>query len=211
MVKTTKFPDLNQSAVSGRIISISSELHRAAPSSTKFANVNEVASLGAPKDVNESKDLSAHGLYGRSKLANIAFTRMLVDKVIHPNKYKVIVMATHPGAVHTAQQDQFKEAYGEVIGTALKYATIPFMKTPDQGSASTVWAAVDPSVEAEKEKWQGAYVTNPGEKSDPSSQALDDEIAENLWKLSKQLIEEQVGKDGLADWDMTTTAKAPMA
>jgi hypothetical protein len=54
--------------------------------------------------------------------------------------------------VHTAQQDQFKEAYGDVFGTVMKYVTIPFMRTPEQGSLSTLYAATSDDVE--KNNWQ---------------------------------------------------------
>ncbi|KAL4261091.1 NAD(P)-binding domain superfamily protein [Pleurotus pulmonarius] len=204
MIKTSKFPTLNQARVP-RIVTISSELHRTAPGSIKFSNKSEVASTGASKETNESKDLSANSLYARTKVANILFTRRLVDSVLTPNNIDIMALATHPGAVHTGQQDQFKEAYGEVLGSVLKSVTVPFMKDPNQGSASTVWAAVSREVDGSdggggKAKWQGSYVTNPGTKSEPTAQASNDQLAKNLWRLSEELIQEKLGSDGLLKW-----------
>ncbi|KAJ8703451.1 hypothetical protein PTI98_002072 [Pleurotus ostreatus] len=206
MIETSKFPTLNAAqARVPRIVTISSELHRTAPGSIKFSNKAEVASTGASKETNESKDLSANSLYARTKVANILFTRRLVDSVLAPNNINVMALATHPGAVHTGQQDQFKEAYGEVIGSVLKSVTVPFMKDPNQGSASTVWAAVSREVDGSdgaggRNKWQGSYVTDPGTKSNPTAQASNDELANNLWRLSEELIREKLGSDALLKW-----------
>jgi len=128
-----------------RIVSVSSELHRAASSSVRFDSVQELNDMK-----NESvKGLlgEANTLYARSKLANILFIKGLVKRALvatgTPNIY---ALASHPGAVHTGQQDQFKEAYGGVFGTIMKAAVVPFMRNPDQGSLSTLWAATSEDV-----------------------------------------------------------------
>ncbi|KAF4605880.1 hypothetical protein EYR40_004671 [Pleurotus pulmonarius] len=104
-----------------------------------------------------------------------------------PNNTNIMALAIHPGAVHTGQQDQFKEAYGEVLG------------------AGTVWAAVSREVDGSdggggKAKWQGSYVTDPGMKSNPTAQASIDELAKNLWRLREELVQEKLGSDGLLKW-----------
>ncbi|KAL0948475.1 hypothetical protein HGRIS_011044 [Hohenbuehelia grisea] len=203
MYRTSRFPPLGAARPRApRIVSISSELHRMAPNSSTFASEEEVVGT----EDNQSATMSAVGLYARSKLANLLFTRYFVNNVIKKNGYNMMALATHPGAVHTGQQAQFKEAYGTILGTMLEAVTIPFMRNPEQGSASTVWAAVSPAVDgsdgkSESEKWQGAYVTDPGVKSVPSGMALDDEIAENLWRLSEELVAEKLGADALLDWE----------
>jgi hypothetical protein len=49
--------------------------------------------------------------------------------------------------VHTAQQDQLKEAYGETFGTVMKHVVIPFMRNPEQGSLSTLYAATSDDID----------------------------------------------------------------
>lgn len=175
-----------------RIVSVSSELHRTAPSKTKFADPAEIT--------DQASELSALELYSRSKLANILFTKYgLVERVIRPTGARIFALATHPGAVATGQQEQFKEAYGNIVGTLMKAATVPFMRNPEQGSLSTLWAAT--SEEVEKNGWQGHYFSDPGTLGKESSQASDEELGRNLWNVSELLIKQKMGDKGLLPWD----------
>lgn len=189
---TSKIPD----APRPRIVSVSSELHRAAPSGVQFASVDEL----------KDHSISSVGLYGRSKLANILFTKFgLEDRVFRPNNDRIIAVTTHPGAVHTGQQDQFKEAYGTVFGTVLKYSVIPFMRAPDQGSLSTLWAAT--SEDIEQHNYEGKYFTDPDVTGSESKQACSPELGRNLWKLSEDIIRDKVGPDALLPWDAEETVE----
>ncbi|KAG8946682.1 hypothetical protein FRC03_001312 [Tulasnella sp. 419] len=173
-----------------RIISVSSSLHQATPSDIKFQSLEEL----------NNPDLRTDVYYDRSKLALILHTKYgLVQRVIAPHQDSIYALATHPGAVHTDQQDQFKEAYGPVFGTMLKGLVVPFMRNPEQGSLSTLWAATSPEVI--QKDYQGVYVQNPGYIGGETKQAQDPELGENLWKLNNQLILEKLGKDGLLPWD----------
>ncbi|EMD37864.1 hypothetical protein CERSUDRAFT_136766 [Gelatoporia subvermispora B] len=194
-----------------RIVAVSSELHRAAPSSVSFASADELTP-GADQ-------LGAAQLYARSKLANLLFIKYGLAQGVLRNPSAgtkgnangnsvhahspsgILALATHPGAVHTDQQDQFKEAYGSVFGTLLKYTTIPFMRTPDQGSLSTLWAATADDVERDPAKWNGAYLTDPAQRGEESNMAQDPQRGKNLWQLSEELVREKLGKDGLLPWD----------
>ncbi|EGN95007.1 hypothetical protein SERLA73DRAFT_162627 [Serpula lacrymans var. lacrymans S7.3] len=174
-----------------RIVSLSSELHRQAPSSIKFAS---------SKEVTEDTGLSALSLYSRSKLAIILFTKYtLVERAIRPSGDRIYALATHPGAVHTPQQDQFKEAYGKVFGTLAKAVTVPFMRSPEQGSLSTLWAAT--SEDIEKNNLQGCYFTDPGQLGKETAQASDEQLGQNLHNLSEELIKDRIGKDSLLPWN----------
>ncbi|KAF8134585.1 hypothetical protein EV363DRAFT_1396979 [Boletus edulis] len=193
MRKTSKLAD----TPSPRIVSISSELHRMAPSSVQFANKEEVTEVG-------SKNLSAVSLYARTKLANILFTKYtLVERALAPSRDRIWALATHPGAVHTGQQDQFKEAYGSLVGSLVKAVTVPFMRNPEQGSVSTLWAATADDVE--KNGWQGFYFTDPGQMGKETAQACDAQLGKNLHELSEGLIVDKLGKDALLPWKDTST------
>lgn len=94
------------------------------------------------------------------------------------------------------------EAFGYLPGLALKYLTMPFMRTPEGGSLSTLWAAVAPDVE-DKEKYgdmNGAYITDPGKVGGETNQADDKQLAENVWTLCEKLIKEKLGADALYSW-----------
>lgn len=181
-----------------RIISVASELHRAAPASVSFGSLREL----------NDPSLSAVSLYGRSKLANILFTKYgLAERVLRAGPTsggstsgdRILAFSTHPGAVHTGQQDQFKEAYGALFGTLMKYAVVPFMRAPDQGSLSTLWAATSDDVG--DAGWGGSYFTQPGVTGCESRQACDPELGRNLWELSESVVKEKLGEDALLPWD----------
>ncbi|EJD06578.1 NAD-binding protein [Fomitiporia mediterranea MF3/22] len=181
-----KSAQLNESPAP-RIVQLSSSLHKTAPSSVAFESLEEI---------NDSS-LGPNTLYARSKLANILFTRWLVAHVLEDGS-RIYALATHPGAVHTEQQNQLKDAYGETVGGAMKAVAVPFMRSPDQGSLSTLWAATDPEVE--QKGLHGAYVTDPGTVGGETKQAQNDMLADNLWTLAQGLIKEKAGEDAFLDW-----------
>lgn len=88
MRSTSKMP----STPAPRIILEASEMHRAAPSSTKFESIEEI---------NDS-NLGPVELYARSKLAMILGVKYgLLERVIKPNGDNIYAIAVHPGAVST--------------------------------------------------------------------------------------------------------------
>ncbi|EIW82789.1 NAD(P)-binding protein [Coniophora puteana RWD-64-598 SS2] len=191
--KTSKTQDSGAPGpVHPRIVTVSSELYKAAPSDTAFASEDEVSEAG-------SASLSAIALYGRSKLANILFTRYtLVERAIRPTGDAIYALAVHPGAVHTGQQDQFKEAYGALFGTVAKAVSVPFMRNPEQGSLCALWAATSDAID--KNVQQGYYFTDPGVPGQLNSQADDEKLGENLYHLSERLVREKLGPDALNSW-----------
>ena len=162
-------------------------MHQTAPSSVAFQSLEEI----------NDESLGPNQLYSRSKLANLLFTRWLGTHVIEPGS-RIYAIATHPGGVHTDQPEQLKEAYGKVFGTLMKAVFVPFMRSPDEGSLSTLWAATSPEIE--EKNLQGVYVTDPGKWGGESSQAKDEKLRDNLWNLAQHLIQEKAGQDALLDW-----------
>lgn len=158
----------------------------------------------------EQEKLSLHFLYARSKLANILFIKGLYNYVIKPNNLDIITIATHPGAVSTNIQNQLKEAYGSLFGGILKALMVPFMRNPEQGSHSIVWAATSPDVDQDMEpdvvegksklKWQSSYITDPKKLGKENEQACNPQLAKNLWELSERMIVERLGAGTLGPW-----------
>ena len=146
----TLLPTL-QKTPNSRLVLQSSDLHRMAPSSTKFASLDEI-----------NQDIGASYLYNRSKLAQVLFIRALVRrmeqrKLGFESTEQVWANASHPGAVSTDQQKQAEDAYG-VAATVLTAVTRPLMKDPiDQGCRPALFAAT--AHEIISEKIQGQYVS----------------------------------------------------
>ena len=109
-----------------RISNQGSNAHQQSPKETKFASLDEL-----------NQDLGPMPLYGRSKLANILYSRYLARHLTaeHPN---VLVNATHPGIVETKMSAvDIHEPYpkaGYFMSTILK----PFKKDIFEGATPTL-------------------------------------------------------------------------
>lgn len=166
-----------------RLVCQSSDLHRATPSSTAFASVSEI-----------NTDIGPTYLYNRSKLAQILFIRTLqhrLEKSGASGEKTVYVNAVHPGGVSTDQPQQAEEAYGVVgkIGVALAR---PMMADPvKQGCRPALYAAT--AEEVVQKGVTGGYIVPDKKVTEPSSQAMDAELGERLWGLSRRILEERVG------------------
>ncbi|KAL8871039.1 MAG: hypothetical protein Q9174_003051 [Haloplaca sp. 1 TL-2023] len=66
------------------------------------------------------------------------------------------------------------------------------MKDPvDDGCRSALFAAT--SEDVVKEKIQGAYIVPDRKVQEPSKQAQDVELGENLWRLSEEILQDKLG------------------
>lgn len=143
-------------------------------------------------------------LIGRSKLANIMFTREL-QRRLDAEGSNIVALSLHPGTISTgASTGAPQVAYIWLIflldGTLDAMSTIPvigplariiasyiFMSQPN-GARTTVFAATDPRVRAESEKYKGAYLHPYGKITLPSKQARDGELSKRLWALSEKIV-----------------------
>jgi len=184
--KTARLP----STPAPRIISLSSNLHQFAPSDVKFASIDEINNPNLARN---------DQYYNRSKLAIILYIKALVKHAIDPFAEKILALSVHPGAVDTEIQDQVKSAFGHTLGTIVQTLQTPFLRSPEEGSIGTLWAAIAPEVE--EKNYQGVYVVDPGKFGGETKQAQDMELAENVWKLCQTLIVDKLGNDGLLPWN----------
>ncbi|KAF1961879.1 NAD(P)-binding protein [Byssothecium circinans] len=177
-----------QKTTDSRIVFQSSDLHKMASSSIKFESIQEM-----------NQDIGATHLYNRTKLAQVLFTHELVKRIkaeqfgtVTAERGQPWINATHPGGVKTDQQAQAVEAYG-TLGKVGVAAVRPFMKDPvDEGCRPALFAATSDDIV--KEKIQGRYIVPDRKVTDPSSQAQDEKLALNLWKLTKEVLESKLGK-----------------
>ncbi|KAG6995668.1 hypothetical protein G7Y79_00043g079520 [Physcia stellaris] len=177
-----------QRTTGSRLVLMSSDLHRACPSSTTFTSLSEI-----------NTDLGPAGLYNRTKLAQVLFVRAIARRMennepgFQSNKQMgPWINATHPGGVNTDQPEQAVEAYG-TLGKVGVAATRPLMKDPvHKGCRSGLFAATSDDVP--REKIQGQYIVPDRKVTDPSKQAQDVALGENLWRLSEQLLTEKIGQ-----------------
>ena len=152
-----------QKTPDSRLVAQSSDLHRPASSDIKFASIEEM-----------NQDIGAMQLYNRTGNTGLPW-----------------INATHPGGVATDQQDQAIEAYG-TLGKVGVAAVRPLMKDPvKQGCRPILFAATHPDIA--KEQVQGGYIVPDRKVTEPSDQSKSPVLGLNLWKLTKQILEQKIG------------------
>lgn len=158
-------PRLQESAPA-RIINLSSEAHRAAPGGLDF------------DDLQTRRGYGAYKAYGRSKLANILFTRTLAKRLAGTG---IRVDAVHPGVVLTGFSLD-GDARGFVPWFYRLFGWL--LKKPGQGADTVIYLATD---EALPEVPGGYYIRR--KLRQPTRAARDDAAAERLWSVSEDLCD----------------------
>ena len=150
-----------QESKPARIVTVASQAHRGARL--------EVATMTHPANWTP---LSA---YGRSKLANILFTRALAQRL---DPATVTASCLHPGVIATDIGDRA----GTLAGLGWRLVK-PFLTRPDKGAETSIFIATV----ADPTPFHGAYVI--GKKiTEPDTAARDDRLAEALWEESAHLV-----------------------
>jgi retinol dehydrogenase 12 len=128
------------------------------------------------------EDLQATGSYktfreyGRSKLANILFTRSLARRLAGRD---ITVNCLHPGGVATSLGTQNRGLISKYIPLLLK----PFFRSPEQGAQTSIYLCSSPDVAG----ISGEYFYDC-KRIQPKPWARDDAAAERLWTVTEQSI-----------------------
>ena len=143
----------------------------------RIVSTSSTAHERATLDFNDLQNASGYtGLkaYGRSKLANILFTRELARRLAGTG---VTANCLHPGVVAT----RFGSSSGGLVGLAIPFLR-PFFISADKGADTIVYLASSPEVASTT----GAYFTKR-RIVEPSCAARDEEAAKRLWEASEAL------------------------
>ena len=175
-------PILKKTADAGntvRIVNLASNAHEMAPTETKFESLEEL-----------NKDHGPNPLYGRSKLAGILYARYLNKHLTsaHPN---ILANATHPGFVETAMSSRDIHEPYPLGGYAMSVGMKPFKKDNFQGAVSTIYAAT-------KTTKSGEYICPPAVPEPGSKLANDEQLGENMMKLTRELVKEKTYSESAA-------------
>ena len=125
-------------------------------------------------DLQSAKSYNGLTVYGRSKLANILFTRELAHRLAGTG---VTANCLHPGVVAT----RFGESSGGFIGRLFPVAKLFFI-SPEQGADTIIHLASSPEVAKTSD---GYFVKR--EMTEPSAAARDDAAAKRLWEASEAM------------------------
>jgi len=125
-------------------------------------------------DLQMAKGYHVRTAYGRSKLANILFTRELARRLAGTG---VTANCLHPGFVRTG----FGQREGGWFALVMRLA-MRFGGAPEPGADTIVYLASSPEVA----NVSGGYFRDC-RPIDPSSEAKDDEVAGRLWTESARI------------------------
>ena len=126
-------------------------------------------------DLQGERAYNGQRAYNQSKLANVLFTYELARRLEGTG---VTATTLHPGVVRTAFG---AEDSGGVMRLMIPVAR-RFMKSPEQGAATSVYLASSPEVEGVT----GTYFANRRPKRSARA-SYDNELARRLWEVSAEL------------------------
>lgn len=179
VITSQLLPLLKHTAKSGniiRIVNVASNLHESSPEDTQFKTVEELNREYSPKE-----------LYGRSKLANICFTKYL-DKHLHGKYSNILINAVHPGIVDTKQTSEYIHDAYPILGYGMSVLSKPFQKTQFEACVSSMYAAT-------VTERSGEYIATPCIVEKGSDKANDPKLAENLMTLTREVLRGKVKLD----------------
>lgn len=158
---TSLLLDRLRASAPARIVNVASDAHR-------FVRGIDFDDLGHRERYRTMR------VYGHSKLANVLFTRELARRLEGSG---VTANSVHPGGVASGLGGN----NGTWAKAVMKFVGL-FMKSPEQGAATSLYVATAPDLEGVS----GRYYASCKEKT-PSSAARDDAAAARLWQVSQEM------------------------
>ena len=156
-------PAILKAAPTARIVNVASGAH------------SFVKGMGFD-DIQLQQSYKMFEAYGRSKLANILFTRTLSQRLAEKG---VTVNCLHPGAVATDIGKQHGELIAKIIPILLK----PFFRGPQKGAETSIYLCTDDKVADQT----GGYWYNC-KLTKVKPWAKDDAQAQRLWNYTQDTL-----------------------
>lgn len=144
--------------------------------------------------------------YGLSKLAVVLWTKKL-QRQFDAEGVPITVISIHPGEVYTGKSyllPPLTQIIYVVLPEGAKTLAVPwflraiyrFLIVPltfvpvDQGVYTSLFAAAGKKVKEEPENYRGAFLDPVAQLSKPSEDALREDLADDLWKLTNQILKD---------------------
>ena len=126
-------------------------------------------------DLQGERTYSGQRAYNQSKLANVLFTYELARRL---EGSAVTANVLHPGVVRTA----FGAEDPGTVQRLLLPLVRPFMRTPEQGAATSIHLATAPELDGVS----GQYFANSRPRRS-AKRSYDEDVAARLWNVSSEL------------------------
>ena len=143
--------------------------------------VYDLVTISACRSAGE-RAYSGQTAYNQSKLASVMFTYELARRL---DGTGVTATVLHPGVVNTAFGAEDPSRIFKVIVPFVR----PFMKTPEQGAATSIYLASSPAVEG----ITGRYFANR-RPTTSNVRSYDEEAASRLWRVSSGLVHAELSR-----------------
>jgi len=127
--------------------------------------------------------------YGRTKLANILFTKSL-QKQFDEAQIPIIAISVHPGVVYSRASQIYDRQLNPFLGALFKFWASNFFTDIPHGAYTSVLAAAWPNIRQEAEKYKATYLIPVGKITKPTDDALKPELADELWNTTMSLLKE---------------------
>lgn len=168
-------PTIKKTAEAGHTVRINnqaSNAHQGSPKDTKFNSIEDL-----------NQDLGPNGQYGRSKLAGILYAKYL-NKHLTSKYPNILANSSHPGFVSSKMsKEDIHEPY-PLGGYAMSVGMEPFKKDQFEGAVSSVFACTTTT-------GSGQYICPPAIVEQGSDLANNEQLAEDLMKLTREIITEK--------------------
>lgn len=136
----------------------------------------------------EQREYHKWEAYGQAKTANALFSVALNKRLAAKG---ITVNAVHPGAIITELGRHLSAEDVEQLSDMAPTKSMTY-KTPEQGAATSVWAATHESLDGIGGRYlENCSLAEPGDQSTEGGympHALDADDAERLWQLSEQWV-----------------------
>ncbi|GAA6181364.1 SDR family NAD(P)-dependent oxidoreductase [Shimia sp. NS0008-38b] len=178
---------LLSAAKAPRVVTLSSTAHKMSP--VRWGDIQYIEA-----------DYDKWQAYGQAKTANALFANALSRRLKVTNG---LAFSVHPGGIftplqrHLPQEEMIALGWLDDDGAPSELAKQGF-KTPEQGAATTLWAATSPLLEGKPGVYcEDCNIAAPTDPDSPTARffgvdghATDDEAAERLWEVSEALLQD---------------------
>jgi NAD(P)-dependent dehydrogenase (short-subunit alcohol dehydrogenase family) len=142
--------------------------------------------FGLPGD--ESTIYIPMAAYGQSKTAAVLLSVALNERLYE--KHRVLSLALHPGEIYTELHRTTDKEWLADVDQKRDSATMA-LKTPEQGSSTTLVAALDPKLGKPNDDGYGQFLSDCQISPMAPPSRLDKDIAGKLWEMSEDWTKEK--------------------
>lgn len=141
--------------------------------------------------------------YGVSKLAVVLWTKKL-QRQFDADGVPITAISIHPGEVYTGTpclsppthvihvvlpEGAKSLAVPWFLRAIYRFLIVPLAFVPvDKGVYTSLFAAAGKKVKEEPENYRGAFLDPVAQLSKPSEDALREDLADDLWKLTNEVL-----------------------